>query len=275
MAIEYIQKDYPDFDIPPYKGTSYESWIPDTLDLAERADLAINGLTGPTDPEADYEAYWQVNFFRNPPIMWHDIDDVQPKFMEALPLLRIITGSQYNNQVDFAWMTTLLRSIGPDGLIYMPLIGRPWAKFYRGPDGYPNPVWKENGQTTNIDDPSVEFIAQPWVATGRLLSTMVVYYNRDNNEIWKTTAQSVVDRLTTLAIHKDSFSYYVEGSFEPNATVDKNSKMPQGVQAGLSTGRLIQGLTHVYKFMDYKPAIELAGKLVSYLINHAAFCIIN
>ena len=271
MAIEYIQKDYPDFDIPPYKGTSYESWIPDTLDLAERADLAINGLTGPTDPEADYEAYWQVNFFRNPPIMWHDIDDVQPKFMEALPLLRIITGSQYNNQVDFAWMTTLLRSIGPDGLIYMPLIGRPWAKFYRGPDGYPNPVWKENGQTTNIVDPSVVFIAQPWVATGRLLSTMVVYYNRDNNEIWKTTAQSVVDRLTTLAIHKDSFSYYVEGSFEPNATVDKNSKMPQGVQAGLSTGRLIQGLTHVYKFMDYKPAIELAGKLVSYLINHAAF----
>ena len=271
MAIEYIQKDYPDFDIPPYKGTSYESWIPDTLDLAERADLAINGLTGPTDPEADYEAYWQVNFFRNPPIMWHDIDDVQPKFMEALPLLRIITGSQYNNQVDFAWMTTLLRSIGPDGLIYMPLIGRPWAKFYRGPDGYPNPVWKENGQTTNIDDPSVDFIAQRWVATVRLLSTMVVYYNRDNNEIWKTTAQSVVDRLTTLAIHKDSFSYYVEGSFEPNATVDKNSKMPQGVQAGLSTGRLIQGLTHVYKFMDYKPAIELAGKLVSYLINHAAF----
>ena len=93
MAIEYIQKDYPDFDIPPYKGTSYESWIPDTLDLAERADLAINGLTGPTDPEADYEAYWQVNFFRNPPIMWHDIDDVQPKFMEALPLLRIITAT--------------------------------------------------------------------------------------------------------------------------------------------------------------------------------------
>ena len=271
MAIEYIRKDYPDFDIPPYKGTSYESWIPDTLDLAERAELAINGLTGPTDPEADYEAYWQVNFFRNPPIMWHDIDDVQPKFMEALPLLRIITGSQYNNQVDFAWMTTLLRSIGPDGLIYMPLIGRPWAKFYRGPDGYPNPVWKENGQTTNIDDPSVKFIAQPWVATGRLLSTMVVYYNRDNNEIWKTTAQRVVDRLTTLAIHKDSFSYYVEGSFEPNATVDKNTKIPQGVQAGLSTGRLIQGLTHVYKFMDYKPAIELAGKLVSYLINHAAF----
>ena len=271
MAIEYIRKDYPDFDIPPYKGTSYETWIPDTLDLAERAELAINGLTGPTDPEADYEAYWQVNFFRNPPIMWHDIDDVQPKFMEALPLLRIITGSQYNNQVDHAWMSTLLRSIGPDGLIYMPLIGRPWAKFYRGPDGYPNPVWKENGQTTNIDDPSVKFIAQPWVATGRLLSSMVVYYNRDNNKIWKTIARKVVDRLTTLAIHKDSFSYYVEGSFEPNATVDKNAKIPQGVQAGLSTGRLIQGLTHVYKFMDYQPALELAGKLVSYLKDYAAF----
>ena len=43
MTIEYIRTDYPEFDIPPYKGTSYETWIPDTLDLAERAELAING----------------------------------------------------------------------------------------------------------------------------------------------------------------------------------------------------------------------------------------
>ena len=89
------------------------------------AELGIHGLTGPTYPEADYEVYWQANFFREPPIMWHDVDDVQPKFMEALPLLRIITGSDLDDHVDAAWMRTLLRSVGPDGLVYMPLKGRP------------------------------------------------------------------------------------------------------------------------------------------------------
>ena len=118
-AIEYIREDPLPFRIPPYEGERYETWAPDTLDLAERAELAINGLTGPTDPEADYEVYWQVNFFRDPPVMWHDVDDVQPKFMEALPLLRLICGSDHNDHVDVAWMRTLMRSIGPDGLVYM------------------------------------------------------------------------------------------------------------------------------------------------------------
>jgi len=31
--------------------------VPDTLDLAERAHLAIHGMTEPTDPQADYEVY--------------------------------------------------------------------------------------------------------------------------------------------------------------------------------------------------------------------------
>ena len=65
-AIEYIREEPLPFKIPPYEGDRYETWAPDTLDLAERAELGINGLTGPTDPEADYEVYWQVNFFPRP-----------------------------------------------------------------------------------------------------------------------------------------------------------------------------------------------------------------
>lgn len=270
-AIEYIREDPLPFRIPPYEGERYETWAPDTLDLAERAELAINGLTGPTDPEADYEVYWQVNFFRDPPVMWHDVDDVQPKFMEALPLLRLICGSDHNDHVDVAWMRTLMRSIGPDGLVYMALKGRPWAKLYVGPDGYPHPIWREDGETTTIDDESVSQITHDWIAAGRLMSAMMVYYLRDRDDVWKDLVQRTVDRLSELAIHKEGFSYYPEGSFEPNAKVDQNAEVPLGVKSGLAAGRLIQGLVHSYRFTGYLPALDLAGKLVAYVKDHGAF----
>ena len=271
MAIEYIREESPPFDIPPYEGERYETWAPDTLDLAERAELAINGLTGPTDPDADYEAYWQVNFFRDPPIMFHDVDDVQPKFMEALPLLRTITGSGHNDHVDVAWMRTLLRSVGPDGLVYMPLKGRPWAKLYVGPDGYPNPVWRESGETTDIDDETVTQVTHDWIAQGRLMSTMMVYYLRDKDPMWKDLVKGVTDRLSELAINKGAYDYYPEGSFEPNAKVDENAEVPVGVKAGLAAGRLIQGLVHCYRITGYRPALDLAGKLVAYVKDHGGF----
>lgn len=94
----YIRDEIPSLTIPPFDGDTVETLAPDTLDLAVMAKLAINGLTGPTDPELDYEVYWQVNFFRDPPIMLHDHgDNVVAKFMEALPLQRVITGSDLNH----------------------------------------------------------------------------------------------------------------------------------------------------------------------------------
>jgi hypothetical protein len=268
--IGYIRPEVP-IEIPPYLGERYEAWVPDTLDLAERAELAINGLTGPTDPKADYEVYWQANFFRDPPMMFHDVDDVQPKFMEALPLLRIITGSDHNNHVDEAWMQSLLRCIGPDGAIYMPLKGRPWAKLYVGPDGYPHPVWREDGQTTTIHDPSVTQVTMDWIAFARLMAAMMVYHLRDQDPMWKGMVEKIVDRLWELAIKKGDFCYFPLGSFEPDARVSGDPKMPQGMQVGEGAARLIQGLAHCYRVTRYPPAAELARQLVVYLKDHGGF----
>ena len=51
--IGYMQPDIPEVNLPPCNGERYEALVPDTLDLAERARLAIHGMTEPTDPEAD------------------------------------------------------------------------------------------------------------------------------------------------------------------------------------------------------------------------------
>ena len=108
-----------EFQIPPYKGERYTEKVPDTLDLAERARLAIHGLTGFTDPDADYMVYSFSGLYRNPPTFIHQYGDVAGlKFNEALPLMRLITGSTENEHVDRAWMDVTLKSIGDDGLYW-------------------------------------------------------------------------------------------------------------------------------------------------------------
>lgn len=132
LLIQYIREKALDFLIPVYRGRTCVDEVPDTLDLTERAKLGVNVLTSITDPDADYEIYWLTDIFRNPPTMLHDFNDWvqnQEGLMEALPLLRNVTGSDLNSQVDPAWMRSILQSIGPDGLLYLPLNGRPWSRI--------------------------------------------------------------------------------------------------------------------------------------------------
>ena len=101
FSIEYIRKDIPAFKAPPYNGRRYEDLVPATLDIQERAALAVNGLTGPTDPDKDYLLYFRVNFRSKPPSMSHGLSDIcQVKFMESLPLMRLASGSSLNDNID-------------------------------------------------------------------------------------------------------------------------------------------------------------------------------
>jgi parallel beta-helix repeat protein len=90
------------------KGERYEAVVPDTLDLQERAKLAINGMTRCTNPEAGYATYLFVDLFRNPPVMFGQ-DPLYGKFMEGLMLMRMITGSRSNEHVDQCWRDKFLR----------------------------------------------------------------------------------------------------------------------------------------------------------------------
>ena len=62
--------------------------------------------------------------------MWHSESDcVQCKFMEALPLIRTISGDGYGTEVEQRCMEVMLEAQGPDGLVYLPKAGRPWCVF--------------------------------------------------------------------------------------------------------------------------------------------------
>jgi len=261
--IGYIRKDIPSFTIPPYKGQYYQDMVPYTLDLAEMATLTINGLTEMTDPCADCEQYFWVKFSRDPVVMVHDFSDgCQTKFLEALPLLRIVSGSNLNSQVDPVWMQTALKSIGPDGLYYLTTNNRPWALL----GGWGDPVWKSDGSAINFSETSVTQFSVPTFC-GRTIGAMTVYYLRDRNPLWKQTIENMIERLNQLAVDKGDYAYFPMGVFEPNASVPPDVSMPIGMGSG-NCGWVIQGLAQYYQATGYEPARKLARKLAVYLKEH-------
>ena len=252
----------------PYHGQRYADNIPDTLDIAERAALAVNGVTGPMDPEAEYELYWAVRFYHNPPFMYHDWNDwCEYKFWEALPLLRLISGSELRNHIDPVWMQRLQNAIGPDGGYYIPLHDRSWRKknVYWA-DG----IYLPDGSRISLEDASADCITHPYVC-GRIIGVMTVYYLRDRNPRWMQMIERMIDRMAELAVDRDDYAYFPNAAFAPFATVPPDAPMPVGIMAAEGSGRLLPGLVQYYRISGYEPARVLAGKLVIFLLHHSGY----
>jgi hypothetical protein len=268
-SVPYIQdKRVAALNVPAVKGQYYDDLIPDTLDIAERAELAINCLTAMTDPAADYEIYYITDFFRNPPVMQHDWSDwnsSQWKMYEALSLLRLITGSNTNIHIDHIWLEVILRSIGSDGLFYIPLKERPWSRLNTawGPT-----VWRADGTTAHIEDESVEYIASP-TPIGRVMGILTNYYLRDNkNSAWEKLVEKMVDRSLEITIDKGDYGYMPAGFYEPDSIVSPDAPLPKGTVGLESYGRLIQGPANFYKYTGYEPAKKLSHKLINSIRFH-------
>ena len=253
----YIRKQAPPFEIPPYEGERYEDSVPDTLDLAEMAKLAVNGLTGPTDPKNGYELYFQVNWFCNPPAMYHEFSShSQAKFMGPLVLNRIISGSSHNLYVERRMIELYLRGIGDDGLYHPPVKGRPWHNHAW--DMQSMASWEE-GENTKISPEEAKRInsnEDPYgrgtiqTVHSRLIEAFLLYYLRDSNPMWKSTVDKMVKNGTSDLIDKGNW-----GFFDGEAAHD--------------AGWLVQALAQCYKVTGNERAKEVAGKLSYFLKDHS------
>jgi hypothetical protein len=265
--IQYIRDEIPPFAVPPLRGKTCDDLVPDTLDMAERAKLGVHALTAVTDPEADDQIYWAVDLRRNPVFMQHQYDDydvqVVEGFLEALPLLRVATGSDLNDYIDEHWQRNFLRCLGPDGLFYLPLEGGPWDR----PAGLGSGgVWRSNGTTTGAS-PATQISSSQLSA--RCLGTMALYYTRDGNPVWKEACHRMVARLTQLAMRNQDYCYFPTGSLAPNASYGAGAPAPLGLDAIEMNSRLPQGLSQYYRASGDEQALLLAGQLVAFVRRHS------
>ena len=248
----YVSDTAAEFDLPCYEGERYEAIVPDTYDIHERARAVQNVMTRATDPEWDYLMYFRIEFARNPAMMWHGLDDVcHQKYMQALPLIRLITGDDSDLQIDKAWLKAAFKQIAPDGLNYFPR--------------YPFDSWNF---TQLLGDPNAKHYT---FATVNYLAPFALQHLLRPDDLWLDYMRRQTDGLNLLAVDQDDWAYFPYRLFPYGRAWGKNNQAPLGSAASESVGFPVQGLGLCYRVSGYEPAGELTRKLCYFLKDHACF----
>jgi len=241
-------------------GERYEADVPDTLDLAGRMGLAINALTNVWNPNEKWSLAFNVDFSCRPAVLTtnHLTDaylNIPAKFLEALVVCRLSSGSEYNLDIDVGVISAQLSFLGDDGLTYCPTDtldklaeNRPFSE-----------VWGE----------------------GRLMLAISMLAQVDDDPRWVDIGKRKVDRLLALSREKDGFRFLWKGRFQPGETVPDDADEPSGGREDgslldrytdpkmsiiYSVGALGHGAGLFYRVTGYEPALELSRGLARWAL---------
>jgi hypothetical protein len=243
-----------------YAGERYQAVVPDTLDLAERAALALNGLGGTSDPAMGGLHYFNQLFVCRPPYMNHHGADTTctPKYMESFPMMRLMCGSGLYAELEILQRKTLVSQIA-DGLYWNRYhADRPWATSY-------NPTF--DGQRKPEDLANVG-------GNGRMLRALATCHELDPQPHWEARIRELVAGLRRIAVRRNDYSYYPDGGFgEPFnyprsgwIRTDEPKSEIEGGEGAVTAyqGHQIQGLVRWFLLSRDKDALDLAGRLTRF-----------
>jgi len=249
-ALAHRRTPPPTATVPPFEGTRYEILVPDTLDLAERMKLSINGFTrcvGGPPPKPFPPTRHVCNHFISlkpwPQVLRNVV--IYGKFMESTLLARMATGSTENISVDEDWRRAWLA----------------WSQI--------NPVMHgpEGGRRLC------------WIAANAL---------REREPRWTALGRRAVRRLQEVAVpYKDGAWIHIGLQVTPPddgcADAAHASPSPADIQDMKAADRrqaacgwnatfmgwTLQGVCRFYEVARDPGALSLAGRLARYLKDHA------
>ena len=252
------------FDVPAHAGQSVSATVPDTLDLADRAALALNGITGTIDP--DLLTTWGLVHYNAPrPHLshWASAETlVDPKLAESITLMRIMSGSTQGLELEQRYRGAILDRL-QDGL-YWDLVTprRPWRNSYS--EGF-------YGKGSNED-----FATLP--GAGRMLRTMLIWRElAAQPERMEVELRSLTGGLLRIALRKGNYAYYPEhgGWGEPCAyprsgwlnTEDALGETEGGEGSVVCMhGHQIYAAARWYRESGQGEALDLAALLTRYVM---------
>ncbi len=177
------------------RGERVTATVPDTLDLADRAALAIRGMANSIDTEL-MTMYGQIFFHTPRPHLahWASAETLcDPKFAESFPLMRVMSGSDEFAGLE-AQFRAALRSRIEDGLYwdrYSPK--RPWRNSYSA---------GHYGAGKDED-----FCTLP--GAGRMLRALLVWRELGDDSV-EEEIRSLVHGLRRIAVCREDYGYYPE-----------------------------------------------------------------
>jgi hypothetical protein len=244
-------------------GLRQPAEVPDTLDLAERARIALRGLAGSLDPEGIHEMYFIMGLGCRPAFMYKDTTGWptnNPKFAESFPMMRVMCGSTEHLALEADMMRCMRESIGDDGLYYARTRhGRPWHEGV----GHRYP-------------PVGEDFANTYGNARMLLALMAWHARRPSPDLWEDMA-GMAHGLCEMAVDKGSYAYYPDGrigeAFSRPASGWRDTSEPAVEKMGaegsmfMYHGGQIRALARWHAMSGDRTSIETAGKLVRFVMQ--------
>ncbi|MBI4586460.1 MAG: hypothetical protein HY717_20815 [Planctomycetes bacterium] len=235
-------------------SSSYQAVVPNTLDLAERAKIGIHHAMSIIREDQDYEMPWTGGGFQ-----WSPLMACQPKYMEYLPMERIMSGSQQKLDLEAKMVNMLASHIGPEGIYWVP--------------GYENKPWlgpKDEMPYANVH------------GQGRMMRAMAIWYQYTKDPKWKELVDRMVDGMDkVMVVHKDDYAYFPIYGWMPNEyfrscytrrgwkdTVEPtHEKFGEEGSMFNHQGHLAGVLANWYMLTGNKQALRLSGELVRFLVK--------
>jgi hypothetical protein len=246
---------------------TYETVVPDTLDLAERARLAINGFGGCCDPELSYLPFGLVRYAYNIPFMdhWSSADvGCGAKICESFPLMRLMSGSTQHLEIEAGMRQAFLARV-EDGLFWdFADPRRPWRNIYGDSD-------QRYGAGRDED-----FCIPSHAA--RMLRAIMVWWQLEADPVLERQCRELVRGMRRVAIDREDYCYYPEkgGWGEPTTyprsgwlNTEEARNETEGVE-GSMTGYHAHPLYAAsiwYRLTGDPVALDLAGRLARYCMQ--------
>jgi len=245
-------------------GRRYVAEVPDTLDLADRAELALNGIGGTIDPDCHHTMFFNVFYACRPPYLRHQGSadtTCDPKFGESFPLMRLMCGSDLHADLEAAFRAELLSRLSADDGLYYAIAhaDRPWAGTYNPAFG----TLPEGVDAANLG------------GCGRMLRALVTWRELGEDEALDSAIRALVRGLARIAIYRDDYAFYPMGtagepfSFPRSGWTSTEEPMSETEGAEGSVvgyhGHQIQGLMRWFAQTGDGEALDLAGKLTRFV----------
>jgi hypothetical protein len=233
---------------------------PDTLDLAEHGRLALGGILGSLNPALDYECAFLSLFDVHPAYMLHwssMVSGVMPKYVEALPLLRLMCGSREGMDLQQGFIGAMLRNMADDGLVYDRVRpDRPWNTGV----GYGKKGWDED--YANM------------AGNGRQLVGLTYWHQWTEDPKWKELARKTAERMLQLAIVRGEHAYYPNPGLGNDFSYPRKSgwtstEPPQRANEGFEGATLfylfqpLRGFAHYHALTGDPRFLEISRKFVN------------
>ena len=234
--------------------------VPDTLDLAEHGRLAINGMLGSLHPELDYECTFLNILDVHPAYMLHwssMVSGVMPKYLEALPLLRQMSGSDQDLEHQQGFVAAMLRNMAEDGLVYdRQDPRRPWNVGV----GYGARDWDED--YANM------------AGNGRAITGLLYWHQWTGDDFWLQQARRTAERMLALAIVDGELAFYPNPGLGNDFSYPRRSgwttrKPPERADEGFEGASMfyllqpLRGFTRYYAVTGDERFRELSRRFVN------------